>query len=88
MVALIEIICIQFAIFVIKILAMATYNITINEKTRAGKKLVALLESLSEVVSFTEVKPNKSMNEALDDIKNGRLFEAENAKDLIDKCLQ
>lgn len=88
MVALIEIICIQFAIFVIKILAMATYNITINEKTRAGKKLVALLESLSEVVSFTEVKQNKGMNESLNDLKNGRIFKAENAKDLIDKCLQ
>jgi len=67
---------------------MVTYNITINEKTRAGKKLVALLESLNEVVSFTEVKQNKGMNEALNDIKNGRIFEAENAKDLIDKCLQ
>lgn len=67
---------------------MATYNITINEKTRAGKKLVALLESLSEVVSFTEVKPKKGMNEAFEDIKNGRIFEADNAKDLIDKCLQ
>lgn len=67
---------------------MATYNIIINEKTRAGKKLVALLESLSEVVSFTEVKPKKGMNEALDDIKNGRIFEAENAKDLIDKCMK
>lgn len=67
---------------------MATYNITINEKTRAGKKLVALLESLSEVVSFTEVKPKKGMNEAFEDIKNGRIFEADNAKDLIYKCLQ
>lgn len=67
---------------------MATYNITINEKTRAGKKLVALLESLNEVVAFAEVKKNKGMDEALDDIKNSRVFEAENAKDLIDKCLQ
>lgn len=67
---------------------MATYTITINEKSRAGKKLVALLESLSEVVAFTEVRRVKSLNEALDDVKNGRVFEAENAKDLIDKCLQ
>jgi hypothetical protein len=67
---------------------MATYTITINEKSRAGKKLVALLESLSEVVAFTEVRKVKSLNEALDDVKNGRVFEAKNAKDLIDKCLQ
>ncbi len=67
---------------------MATYTITINEKSRAGKKLVALLESLSEVIAFTEVRKEKSLNEALEDVKNGRVFEAENAKDLIDKCLQ
>jgi hypothetical protein len=84
----IEVFYFQFAIFVIKILAMATYNITINEKTRARKKLVALLESLNEVVAFAEVKKNKGMDEALDDIKNSRVFEAENAKDLIDNCLQ
>lgn len=84
----VEVFYFQFAIFVIKILDMATYNITINEKTRSGKKLVALLESLSEVVAFTEVKKKKGIDEALDDIKNGRVFEAEDAKDLIDKCLQ
>jgi hypothetical protein len=66
---------------------MATYTITINEKSRAGKKLVALLESLSEVIEFTEVRKVKSLNEALDDVKNGRVFEAENAKDLIDKII-
>jgi malonyl CoA-acyl carrier protein transacylase len=66
---------------------MATYTITINEKTRAGKKLVALLESLNEVVSFSEVRKNKGLDEALEDVKHNRVYEAENAKDLINKCL-
>jgi hypothetical protein len=66
---------------------MATYTITINEKSRAGKKLVALLESLSEVIAFTEVRKEKSLNEALEDVRNGRVFKAENAKDLIDKII-
>ncbi len=66
---------------------MATYNITINEKTRAGKKLVALLESLNEVVSFSKVRKNKGLDEAMEDVNHGRLHKAENAKDLINKCL-
>lgn len=67
---------------------MATYTITINEKTRAGKKLVALLESLNEVVAFSEVRKNKGLDEALKDVEYGRVSSAENAGDLIGKCLQ
>lgn len=67
---------------------MATYIITINEKTRAGKNLVALLKSLNEVVAFSEIGNDKAINEALDDMINKRVYEAENAKDLINKCLR
>jgi hypothetical protein len=66
---------------------MATYTITINEKTRAGKKLVALLESLNEVVSFSQISKSKGLDEALEDVKHNRIYEADNAKDLINKCL-
>jgi len=66
---------------------MATYNITINEKTKAGKKLVALLKSLSEVVSFSKVSKTTAVDEAFEDVENGRIFEADNAADLINKCL-
>ncbi|SHJ17141.1 hypothetical protein SAMN05444280_11282 [Tangfeifania diversioriginum] len=66
---------------------MATYTITINEKTKAGKKLVALLESLNEVVSISEIRKSKGLDEALEDVKHGRVWEAKNAKDLINKCL-
>lgn len=66
---------------------MATYTITINEKTKAGKKLVALLESLNEVISISKIRKSKGLDEALEDVKHGRVFEAENAKDLINKCL-
>jgi hypothetical protein len=66
---------------------MATYTITINEKTKAGKKLVALLKSLNEVVSLSEVSKNKGLDEALEDVKHGRVYKADSAKDLINKCL-
>jgi hypothetical protein len=66
---------------------MATYNITINERTKAGKRLVTLLKSLNEVVSLSKVNKVTAMDEALDDKKNGRIFEAKNSADLINKCL-
>jgi hypothetical protein len=40
------------------------------------------------VVAFIEIRKDKAMTEALNDIKNGRVLKAENAKDLIGKCLQ
>ncbi len=68
-------------------LAMATYTISINEKTKAGKKLAALPESLSEVVFTSVIRVSKGMDEELEDVKHVRTTEAENAKDLINKCL-
>jgi hypothetical protein len=66
---------------------MATYNITINERTRSGKKLVDLLKSLNEVVSFSKISKNSAVDEALNDVENGRIYKATDAQDLINKCL-
>jgi len=35
---------------------MATYKITINEKTKSGKNLAAFLSSSKDVISFREAK--------------------------------
>jgi hypothetical protein len=66
---------------------MATYTININERTKAGKNLVAFLRSLKGVVSFRNDKTMPALDEALEDKKNGKTFRASNAKELIDKCL-
>ncbi len=66
---------------------MATYTIPINERTKAGKYLVAFLGSLKGVVSFSAVKESTALDEALTDVKKGKTFEAKNTDDLLTKCL-
>jgi hypothetical protein len=61
---------------------MATYIVTINEKTMAGKGVLSLLRSLKDVVS---IKPS-GIDESLSEVKEGRVHYAKNAKDLIDQC--
>jgi L-2-hydroxyglutarate oxidase LhgO len=61
---------------------MATYIITINEKTTEGKGVLVLLQSLKGIVT---IKPN-ALDESLLDIKEGRVNYAIDAKDLINQC--
>jgi hypothetical protein len=61
---------------------MATYKITINERTMTGKSVLSLLKSLKDVVT---IKSN-ALDESLLDIKEGRVHYAKDAKDLISKC--
>ena len=61
---------------------MATYTITINEKTQAGKGVLTLLQSLKDVVTIKR----SAIDESLLDIEEGRIHYAKNAKDLINQC--
>jgi hypothetical protein len=61
---------------------MATYTVTINEKTLTGKSVLNLLQSLKDVVT---IKPN-SIEESLLEVKEGKVHYAKNAKDLIQQC--
>ena len=61
---------------------MAKYIITINERTTVGKSVLSLLRSLKDVVSII---PN-GLDESLQDIKEGRVHYAKDAKDLITQC--
>jgi DNA topoisomerase IA len=64
---------------------MATYSITINERTKKGKSLIDFLKTLDGV----EIKKqNNALEEALDDIKEGRVHKAKDATDLINSCLE
>ena len=66
---------------------MATYTVTIDERTNAGKHLLNYLIGLglihkkisSEITGFEE---------AVEDIKSGRVYTAESASDLFDKLMK
>ena len=45
---------------------MATYTITVNEKTRAGKSLIGYLRSLGVIE-----EPNDATIKAMEEIRNG-----------------
>lgn len=65
---------------------MATYTLTVNEKTKAGKDLIALLSSLTDVVLEPAIDIS-GINEALKDVETGKVYTAKNGSDLISKCL-
>lgn len=53
---------------------MATYSVTINEKTATGKKLLSLLQSMNDIVTVTplvgdEISHTISKEEFLSDLK-------------------
>ena len=61
---------------------MATYIVTINEKTSAGKSVLNLLKSLRDIVT---IKSN-GIDESLEEVHKGKVSYAQNAKDLINQC--
>ncbi len=63
---------------------MATYTIKINEKTQAGKKLVALLKSLEVVTSIKPVKTNE-LDQAIEEMKTGKITKCKDFNDYLKK---
>ena len=61
---------------------MATYIVTINEKTTAGKSVLNLLQSLKDIVT---IKSN-GIDESLEEVHEGKVHYAKNAKELINQC--
>jgi len=66
---------------------MATYKITINERTKKGKLLINFLKTL-DGVEIKKEKGNYALEEALEDVKAGRIYKAKDATDLINSCLK
>jgi len=67
---------------------MATYTITINVRTNSGKKLMDYLKSIDGVEVKRAKTSNSALDEAIDDIKNGRVYKAKNADELVNSCLR
>ena len=62
---------------------MTTYTVTINE---GSKILVKLLEALSLAGATVEKKKN-GLDEALEDIEEGRVYDAESVDDMFKQIL-
>lgn len=68
-------------------IAMATYSLKINEHTKKGRLLIDFLKTL-DGVEIRKEKNNQALNEALEDVKKGRIYKAKDANDLINSCLE
>jgi hypothetical protein len=69
---------------------MTTITLKINEKTKAGKILTAMIELFSKEKKGVEIVDNKSkagIDVALEDIKKGRTKSYENSETLFKEVL-
>lgn len=64
---------------------MATYTININERTKAGKYLLAYLVSLGMIK--TKHKNKAGFDEADADLRENRVYSADNAQDLFNQLM-
>ena len=70
---------------------MATYTITINERTNAGRQLLNYLLGLGIVkdrVSVRNVRKKTGMEEAEEDIRAGRVYTASSAAELFNQLMK
>lgn len=63
---------------------MGVYTVNINERTKTGKNMVALLRSLKGIVNISK---GTAIDEAILEANTGNTQKAKNTKDLINKCL-
>lgn len=66
---------------------MAEYTIHINERTNAGKSLLKYLVSLGVVVEKLKPRRKTGLDEALEDVKAGRVYHAESVDDMFKQIL-
>ena len=67
---------------------MATYTITINERTNAGRQLLSYLLGLGLIKDRVTTKKKTGLEEAEEDIKAGRVYTATSASDLFNQLMQ
>ena len=65
---------------------MATYTVTINERTNAGRQLLNYLLGL--VKERVSAKKKSGFEEAEEDIKAGRVYTASSAADLFNQLMK
>ncbi len=67
---------------------MATYTVTINERTNAGRQLLNYLLGLGLIKERVSAKKKSGFEEAEEDIKAGRVYTASSAADLFNQLMK
>lgn len=67
---------------------MATYTVTINERTNAGRQLLNYLWGLGLIKERVSAKKKSGFEEAEEDIKAGRVYTASSAADLFNQLMK
>ncbi len=65
---------------------MATYTITINERTQVGRSVLQLMQGLASVFTIKKVQKAKgttAFERSQEDIATGRVYRAESVEDLM-----
>jgi len=66
---------------------MATYAVSINERTQAGRSLFVYLNSLGVITKRLPQRRRRGIDEALDDVRNGRVYQAESVDAMFKQIL-
>ena len=66
---------------------MATYTVNINERTQAGKSLFLYLNSLGVITERLTQRRRAGIDEALDDVRNGRVYQADSVDAMFKQIL-
>jgi hypothetical protein len=66
---------------------MATYAVNINERTQAGKSLFIYLNSLGVITERLTQRRRRGIDEALDDVRNGRVYHADSVDAMFKQIL-
>lgn len=67
---------------------MATYTVTINERTNAGRQLLNYLLGLGLIKERVSAKKKSGFEEAEEDIKAGRVYTASSAAELFNQLMK
>ena len=70
-----------------KLSFMATYAVNINERTQAGKSLFLYLNSLGVISERLTQRRRAGIDEALDDVRNGRVYKADSVDAMFKQIL-
>ena len=65
---------------------MATYTITINERTQVGRSILQLMQGLASVFTVSKAQKAKgktAFERSQEDIATGRVYRADSVKDLM-----
>ena len=67
---------------------MATYTVTINERTNAGRQLLNYLLGLGLIKDRVATREKTGIEEAEEDIREGRVYTASSASDLFNQLMK